>query len=391
MSDHGSLVVAEDFDFLVTLLPDGWDAKAKELGALRRCRKIPDAGTLLRILLIHLAEGCSLRETAVRARQGGIADVSDVAIMDRLRCAGEWFRWLNTELMSRWVSEAPVSGQADARRMRIVDATQVNEPGQTGSSWRLHYSVELPSLRCNEVLITGTRGHGTGETFAQFNVDNGDLLVGDRAYGAPPGIAYVVQNGGHVLVRFTWSNLPLWTASGARFDLFGHLRTLSGTALGDWPVYVEHNGEMIPGRVCAARRSRQAAEKAQRQARRKAQKNGRQIAAETLEAAKYFAIFTTLPRQALRPRKALHFYRGRWQVELVFKRLKSIVGLGHLRKRDDEASRAWIQGKLFVAFLLETMLRYADSFSPWGYPLHAPQAQPHSLPVARGELHAPPA
>ena len=74
---------------------------------MRRCRKIPNAEILLRVLLIHLAEGCSLRETSVRARQGGIVDLSGVAILDRLKQAGEWFRWMNTKLMQQWVAREP--------------------------------------------------------------------------------------------------------------------------------------------------------------------------------------------------------------------------------------------------------------------------------------------
>ena len=64
------LSVGEDFEYVLRLLPEGWQAKAKELGALRRCRKVPSAEVLLRVLLIHLAEGCSLRETALRAARG---------------------------------------------------------------------------------------------------------------------------------------------------------------------------------------------------------------------------------------------------------------------------------------------------------------------------------
>jgi len=53
----------------------------------------------------------------------------------------------------------------------------------------------------------------------------------------------------------------------------------------------------------------------------------------------------------------------------VFKRLKSLMALGHLRKTDDRSARAWIHGKLFVAFVLEALLRHGESFFPWGYPL----------------------
>jgi IS4 transposase len=65
----------------------------------------------------------------------------------------------------------------------------------------------------------------------------------------------------------------------------------------------------------------------------------------------------------------LEIYRLRWQIELVFKRMKSIMGLGHLPKADPNSSRAWLHGKLFVALLVERMIDAAKSFSPWGYPL----------------------
>ena len=75
MPTESALDVAKDFEYLLGFLPPGWQDQAKGLGALRRCRKIPNAETLLRVLLIHLAEGCSLRETSVRAREGGIIDL----------------------------------------------------------------------------------------------------------------------------------------------------------------------------------------------------------------------------------------------------------------------------------------------------------------------------
>ena len=101
------LSVGEDFEYLVRLLPEGWQAKAKELGALRRCRKVESAEVLLRVLLIHLAEGCSLRETALRAARGGLVKLSDVALMDRLRLSESWFRWMNLGLVRRWIEREP--------------------------------------------------------------------------------------------------------------------------------------------------------------------------------------------------------------------------------------------------------------------------------------------
>ena len=369
MDDLERLDVADDFEYLLSFLPAGWEGKCKELGALRRCRKVPNAQVLLRVLLLHLAEGCSLRETAVRAKQGGLVELSDVAIMDRLALAGEWFRWMNCELLSQWVALRPADVLSDKWRVRVADGTLVEEPGPTGSCWRIHYAIDLPSLRCSELLLTASAGGGNGESFSHFSVAPNDLFIGDRGYGRSSDIQHVMANGGAVITRFAYHNLSLWTDAERRFDLLSHLRCLKGRATGDWPAAVKHKGTLILGRVCAVRRSRQSAEQAQRQAKKKARKNRAQIQPETLEAAEYIFVFTTLTSQQLRATRVLEFYRGRWQVELVFKRLKSIVGLGHLRKHDPAAARAWLQGKLLVAILVEVSLRYAEGFFPWGYPI----------------------
>ena len=74
----------------------------------------------------------------------------------------------------------------------------------------------------------------------------------------------------------------------------------------------------------------------------------------------------TIPAQLLDDVLILEWYRVRWQVELAFKRIKSLAGLGHLPKYDASSSRAWLYGKLLVALMTERMQRYAGAFSPWG-------------------------
>ena len=75
----------------------------------------------------------------------------------------------------------------------------------------------------------------------------------------------------------------------------------------------------------------------------------------------------------------LELYRHRWQIELAFKRLKSLLHLGHLKKTDPEGAKAWLQGKLFVATLIETLIAVGERFSPWGYFQSKEQRQTQSL------------
>ena len=54
-------------------------------------------------------------------------------------------------------------------------------------------------------------------------------------------------------------------------------------------------------------------------------------------------------------------------MELTFKRLKSIVQIGHIPKHDEKSSRAWLYGKLLVALLSQRLAQVGKAISPWGY------------------------
>jgi len=89
----------------------------------------------------------------------------------------------------------------------------------------------------------------------------------------------------------------------------------------------------------------------------------------TFEFAKYVIVFTT--RSSGSTAEVLESYRMRWQIELVFKRMKSLAQLGHVPKQDDRSSRAWLYGKLLVTLLAQKLIRIGRDISPSGYPLSA--------------------
>src|SRR5713226_2312357 len=88
----------DDWAVLCTFLPAGWEQKARELGALTRARGVSGPDALLRILLIHIANGCSLAETSLRAEQLGLGQLNQSAVYRRLRSAEEWLRWMGEQM-----------------------------------------------------------------------------------------------------------------------------------------------------------------------------------------------------------------------------------------------------------------------------------------------------
>jgi hypothetical protein len=360
----------EEWGFLTGFLPAGWREQARQCGALRRARGVPDADCLLRLILLHTATGLSLRQTVARAQAQSLADISDVALLKRLRCSEAWLQWLTSTMLDIGAEESVLKKLA-SRRVRVVDATTVEEQGGTGTDWRVHYSLCLPHLNCDFFELTDEHG---GESYKRIPVQPGDLLLADRGYSHRAGVKSVVDAKGDVLVRLNSFIFPLLTPGGQAFDLLAHLRQLPKRGAREWNVSFEEGGQRYAGRVCALRKGALATARARKKIGRKANKRHKQVSSEALALAEFLVVFTTLRSDVLTTEEVLELYRIRWQVELRFKHLKSLLGLGCLPKYDARSCRAWIQAKLLCALLIERLMREAKFFFPWGYQLPAPKS-----------------
>jgi alkanesulfonate monooxygenase SsuD/methylene tetrahydromethanopterin reductase-like flavin-dependent oxidoreductase (luciferase family) len=142
----------EDWNVLMSFLPADWRRLARKTDALKGLRRNKSAEGCLRTLLIHLACGYSLRETAVRAREAHLANLSDVAVLKRLRKSEQWLYELCCALFEETHLSGPES--ASVRRIRLVDATQVKEPGKhVGRYFRVPgFNLSEPSPQRTPVL-----------------------------------------------------------------------------------------------------------------------------------------------------------------------------------------------------------------------------------------------
>lgn len=369
--------IEQDWDVVTAMLPAQWQAKATELGAVRRLRGFDSIEALLRVLLIHLADGCSLRETVVRARAGDLADVSDVALLKRLRSCGPWFQWMAQGMAANMALPVVPGALLTGRPVRLMDGSVVCEPGATGSTWRLHYALNLHTLSCDEVHVTEA---SVGESLTRFTIHADDVVMADRGFANRRGVRHVVEHQADVVLRMNLTNLPLEDPQGQPLALLPLLRTLAIGQAADWSARMRDDQGVIAVRVCAYKKTLAQALVAQEAIQREAAKKHREVKPETIEAAGYVIVLTTL----MQPDASaiMEFYRQRWQVELAFKRLKSLLQLGHLKKIDKKGAKAWLQGKLLVACLIETLILTAERFSPWGYPRDARGIPAQALALA---------
>lgn len=366
-------VLNAEWAIIAGLLPEGWREAAKTRGALERGRKIKDPDTLLRLILLHVAGGLSLRQATARANIAGLSELSDVALLKRLRSAGPWLQEIALKMFDS--RPCPLSPPLlDGRRIVVVDSTTVAEPGSTGTDWRIHYSILLPTLECNFFEVTGPK---LGDTFRRYPVAPGDIILGDRGYCHRAGTAHVLDAGGDVVVRLSHHSYPLKMANGADFPLLPSMRELSGFDHGSWDVQFTWQGKQRPMRLCAIRKSSEAADLAKLKMRRRAKHHGHALKPETLELAEFMMVVTSLSKEVANAEQILELYRARWQVEIVFRRLKSLFGVGHVPKYDPASARAWLYAKLLAVLVIERLGWKARLFSPWGFELRESLARVH--------------
>jgi hypothetical protein len=360
----GESLVNEDWTMVVSRLGGAaqLELSARETKAFVRRREIPDAVTLLRLMLAYCLGERGLRSTATWAASVGLADLSSVALFYRLRQCGDWFGVLVESLLA---GAAPKASRG--RLIRIIDATTVPKAGPTARKnselWRIHSAFDLPYERFGHFELTDQQ---EGETFDRIPVVKGEIRVADRAYLQPERIATVIEAGADVLIRAGWRNARWLDAKGCPLDLIAQLRAAKARGLIDRRIWIKRKGgTALAMRLVAVRKPAKAAAESRRKARRDAQNENRAISKETLEAADWVILVTTLAPDEFSTKDVLALYRLRWRIELGFKRLKSLIGLKTPPGTDPRSAKPYLLAHLLIILLLEPLVREFEDSPHW--------------------------
>jgi hypothetical protein len=274
----------------------------------------------------------------------------------KMRRAAPYLQAL-VERMVGWTAEAHPELWA-GYSMVLVDGSTFCGPGATGTDARLHTKLRVSDVAVLDAVVTDRQG---GESLKRFLFKPGELVLADRLYSNPPHIAHVREHGADVLVRYNRGALPLAHKS-KPFDALAAVRTLRGPdTTVDLPVTFEHDDEIIRGRFIATRLPEAEAQKARKRLRKE---QGAKLSAESLEAASYVMLFTTVPSLRMNAAKCLAAYRLRWQIELQFKRWKSLCGFDRLPNYRDDTIVSWLYAKVLLGILLDRMGSIRGELSP---------------------------
>jgi hypothetical protein len=355
MQNKASLA-ADRFDEVQRRLPAGidLDAQARETKAIERKREIKTGADLLRLALARGPGGLSLSRTAAWANMLGLGDISDPAVKKHLDKAVEF---LDAVMARQLADKAPGAAvRWAARTLRPCDGSCFREPGAKTISWRLHAVYDPGRGGFSHLALTDRHG---GETIGHGAPLPGEIRIGDRGFARAPSLHRFRQqsaNKADFIVRVGWAAFSLIGQGGAGSDLIAHLGELP---VGHVPHEVSVRARIgpldpaLPLRLVIRRKTPEATEAARAKLRRGASRKRKVLDPRSLAAAEFIILGTSLPAGGYPADEVLAVYRLRWQIELAFKRLKSLPGMGQLPTRTERASRSWLTAHLAVALLCD--------------------------------------
>ena len=349
---------------LMKMMPQGYEEACYSTKAMRRKRVIRDPNDLMLLSLFHLLTGCSLVEISEISKLTKIGRISDVGFMKRFSCCNDWFKWILTETQksTEGIVQYALPDRLSKYRILAVDASDVSEKGRMRRIFRLHFALDIVRMHTALYNITS---NSVGEHLRNFDFSSDDLVLADRGYSNVTGMEHCLKKGCQYIVRMRKNGFNLYDSDGNKLNL---LSLMKGKGSGEIKAFVHKEEKRktvlsIPVRVCFKKKPKEALDSTRKKLKDKERTNQMKFSKEAHLFNEYVVLITSL-EHSVSAEEVLELYRYRWQVELYFKRLKSILDYGEIPKKSEESIFSWLNGKLMIALLIETMLGKAN-FSPY--------------------------
>jgi hypothetical protein len=337
---------------VVPRLPSPIEEQARKLKAFERSRAISSATDLLRGLLAYVFIVRSFQQLGKWSVLTAVADVSANDWRKRLRKANDWLNWLLQEVLAK-VEPLPLTCvRGGIKRILLVDGTHWKCLGPKGIVMRVHTAFDLLTGRLAQVKVTDNH---ESEHLEVFDLQDGNLVVTDRANGLRKRMAFVLSKLAHIIVRISPSKFPMEDEQGNTIVLIDWLKGLHVSAgmIRSREVWIRYAKKRIKLRLVVFRLTEEQQQKAERRTKRKASKSQQKVQPNTLYFSGWVLVVTTLPTEQWHDQQILRLYQARWHIELLFKRMKQFLGLQTLRCTTLETAQPTVTALLIGWALLE--------------------------------------
>lgn len=341
----------EDWQAMLRRLPSDWQEQAIKLKAWQRVRKLACVTDLLRALLVYAACGSSFRQLGLWATLMGVGSLSERAWRKRVERAQEWIKWLLGALIGS--QQSPGWLPKTAGRVWLIDASRLKTPAGSGEDVKLHSAYNLRSGRLEYVEVSDRH---SGEGLHHFALRKGDVVVTDAGYQLGTSIHQGQAQGAYGVHRISNHQVRLEREDGRKIDLKRLVKHQRYGSVSEYKVWVwdpTHKERYAIRLVISLLPRKQAMQARARKQERIRLKKGSKANLAPAWWAGVMLLGTTLPQEQWSAQDVVKLYRARWQIELLFKRLKQGLQLHLLPVKLWERAQAYVHLCLIVWSLQE--------------------------------------
>lgn len=313
---------------------------ARETGAVQRQRQFSGATLVQTLVFGWLANPAATLTELVQLAAGHGVRVSPQALHQRFsRPLAETLQQVLGALIQTAVVSTPAAIPLLERftGIYILDSTTITLPDALAATWpgwggqhgqgqaALKLQLQL-ELRCGTLVgpdLSAGRASDRACRLQQTSLPPGSLRLADLGYFALAVLRQLGEAGSYWLSRWQ-ANTAILDPDGTRWeDIARGLTQRCGAQGVDAPILLGQH-EQVPARLLAVRLPQAQADRRRAQLRRTAQRHGYTPRQATLALAAWALLVTNVPAEQLSLREALVLLRARWQIELLFKRWKSL-------------------------------------------------------------------
>ena len=293
---------------------------------IQRKRIIKEAAVLVDAAYLYIIRKLSYQRLSDEmACRYGIR-MSDTAWKKQLRKIAGIFQDVVAQHMQKCLTESSSKTQQtllNYPQVYAADATDVPQEGRQNIVMRIHTQLSLNNHAGVRMRITDNH---TAENISLLPIETRSLYLADRAYGKARQMAHLADNQADFIIRITPNRLKVYIDKECRQPI--DFPSLLSEPISSFSLHAffRYGGHTYPVRVIGEKLPDEKQNDAEKRVRRKAAKNRCTLRESTILFSKWLIVVSSVDDTAT-DREILMTYRQRWQIELLFKRSKTLLGL----------------------------------------------------------------
>lgn len=306
--------------------------KLKSKNIIKRKRIIKDCKTLIQALSLIIVDNLSYQRLADTMAIKHNVVMSDTAWKGRLKTAIPVFYEIASEYFNKTISkQQKKKSNSDSNAILnnyncyALDATNLPIEGEHSTVIRVHTQY---SLNFDCIVYDSITDNHTAESTEHFKIEKVSLYVADRAYAKLKQLAYIMAQKADFIIRFSPSHIVFYEEPECKTKINIH-EIISDKDSFQRRCYIKYQSQSFPVTIIGRKKPAEKHAKSEKKVRERARKNQQKLSQKTIDYSKWFFVVTSLDEELSDEVEA--FYRLRWQIELFFKRTKSLLNFHKIK------------------------------------------------------------